>query len=185
MKNLLIIIVALSFFIGCTNEKDPIVEPMSVQSFSFSFSLQNTDQESAYSSYDEYLEDTTQAPHSPNISWANGESSAMKFQIYTCGSDSSVASARFIIRDNLGLIYGVVKSSPDSTARGLVHWNNNQIDTLSIHGQNPNGLWLPRHARLIIYNRDTIYNESERLLNDKYQHFYIYSTIPVILDPSG
>jgi len=158
---------------------------VSVQSFSFSFSLQNIDQESAYSSYDEYLEDTTQAPHSPIIKWANGDSSSMRFQMYTGGTDSSNTSARFIIQDNLGLITGVVKSSLDSTARGFVHWNRIQIDTLSIHCYNPNGLWLPRHARLIVYNRDTIYNESERLYNDKYQHFYIYSTLPVILDPSG
>lgn len=147
------------------------------------FSLNDIDLDPLYYSYQEYLADTTQAPHSPFIIWGNGESTSMKFQIYTGGSDTSIAGSYFIIRDNSGVINRVVKSSLDSSAVGIVHWSDKQIDTLKMYSYSPSGLRSPNQARLIIYNNDTVYNEWERHQNEKYQHFYTYKTIPVILKP--
>lgn len=179
---------AVSFFYllsGCANDNDSKTQNISVNSFSLKFSLINIDQEPAYNSYDEYLVDTTQVPHSPIIKLANGGSIPMKFQMYTGGSDTSVAGSHFILRDNSSLISSLVESSLDSSARCLIHWSNSKKDTLIFYSYNPSGLRSPRQARLIIYNGDTVFNEIELYLNEKYQLFYSTNTIPVILNPTG
>ena len=185
MKKCLFAFVCLGLFVGCSSEDESIVEPLSVGNFTMAFNLKNIDLEPAYNSYDEYLADTSQAPHSPVIKWSNGETTSLKFQIYIGAGDSRVDGPRFFFRENPFVINRALESSLDSTATGLIHWNRNQIDTLSIHPYDGYGLPAANGAHLVIYNSDTVFNQEELYSSEKYQLFNSYTTILVVLNSAG
>lgn len=185
MKKCLFAFVCLCLFFGCSSEDESIVEPLSLGNFFMAFNLRNIDLEPAYNSNDEYLADTSQAPHSPVIKWSNGETTSLKFQMFTGIGDSSLAGPHFFCIENPMVIDRVLHSSLDSTATGLIHWNKNQIDTLSFHAYDGNGLAVAKQAQLVIYNSDTVFNQEELYSSEKYQFFYSRSTIQVVFNSAG
>lgn len=135
------------------------------------FKINDLDSNSAWNSYNEYLSDSSQRPHQPVIEWENGEVMNLNYQYLVFESTPDLAGSYFSYQGDQ-IFRRVFNFSQDSTATGVINWNHNQSDTISITKLKPTALGRIQSADFISLNGDTVYDRSKIVTEPKYLSFY-------------
>lgn len=169
-KESLIIIVLLISLSSCSkNEESPKIGMLSPSSFRFNFSLRDNNNERAWESYDSYLSDSTQSPHSPYLKWENGEKSEFEFLYVDSVTVPDYSGPIFYFRASPYLFDRIFESGADSCATGYVYWNDQRVDTFSLYAAYRVGEVNDiEKCEIITYNSDTIFEKNKMYTNQSY-----------------
>jgi len=165
----LVILVLLVSLSSCSkNEESQKIEPLTASGFNFNFTLRDNNNDRAWESYDKYLSDSTQSPHSPFIRWENGEIFKLEFQYLDSVTVPDISGPIFKFKTDPQLFSRILKSGTDTCATGYVYWNNQRVDTLSLYVESIGGISDIDQCPVVTYNNDTIFERKYMYSNQDY-----------------
>jgi hypothetical protein len=179
-KESLIIIVLLIILSSCSkNEESQKIEPITASGFNFNFNLRDNNHDRAWESYDQYLSDSTQSPHSPFIRWENGEIFKLEFLYLDTVTVPDISGPIFKFKTNTLLFDRIFKSGTDSCATGYVYWNDQRVDTLSLYVDELIPVINIEQCKVITYNSDTIF-ESKYVHSNQDYYDLAYTDVLIV-----
>jgi hypothetical protein len=168
-KESLIIVVLLISLSSCSkNEESQKIDPITPSSFNFNFTLRDHNNDRAWESYERYLSDSTQYPHSPFIRWENGEIFKLEFHYLETIYVPDISGPMFKFKTDPQLFYRILKSGTDTCATGYVYWNDQRVDTLSLYIDYISGISDIDQCEVVTYNNDTIFESKYMYSNQDY-----------------
>lgn len=171
-SKVILFLCTIGVIFSCTKEtKVKTSSPISSLNVLLLFKINDLDSTSAWDSYNEYLGDSTQDPHQPVIEWENGDVSKLNYEYLVFESSPDMAGSYFSY-EGYEVFQRVFTYSQDSTATGIIKWNYNHSDTISITKYRAGGLSSIKSADFVTYNGDTTYNRSQIATDPKFLSFY-------------
>jgi hypothetical protein len=179
-KESLIIIVLLISLSSCSkNEESQNIGLLTASGFNFNFNLRDNNNDRAWESYDSYLSDSTQSPHSPFIRWENGEIFKLEFRYIDSVTVPDISGPIFKFETLPQILARIVESEPDTCATGYIYWNDQRVDTLSLYLDDQAGVGHINECRVITYNRDTIFEQKHMYTSQDYYDLNMTETLIV------
>ena len=168
-KESLIIVVLLISLSSCSkNEESQKIDSLTSSGFNFNFNLRDNNNDRAWESYDSYLSDSTQSPHSPFIRWENGEIFKFEFLYLDSVTVPDISGPIFKFKTDPQLFSRILKSGTDTCATGYVYWNDQRVDTLSLYVRGISGIKDIDQCQVVTYNSDTIFERKYMYSNQDY-----------------
>lgn len=173
MKSKVILLLGTIGLIYSCQKETPIERGSPVTTFKvlLLFKMNDMANKSVWDSYNEYLSDSTQRPHQPIIEWENGELSKLNYDYLEFESSPDMEGSYFSF-EGYEIFQRVFSYSQDSTACGVINWNQNHSDTISITRYQPKALNSIRSADFIVYNGDTLFDKRQITTQARYLSFY-------------